>query len=134
MPTPGASSDRKEAELENPGTSSSPVVAPTLTAVEIQAGLVRPPLKPSFPDATTVAMPTERRWSMMALRALFAESQAAASVKRELPPMLMFTAATSKVSLSVKTRSSAATWSEVNEAAHGDGPPAQMAPSKRVKI
>ncbi len=41
MDSPGARSERKEAELENQETSSDSVVDPTLTADEIQPGALR---------------------------------------------------------------------------------------------
>ena len=43
------------------------VVAPTLIADEIHAGALSAFVSPSLPAATTVAIPTDRRLSMMRL-------------------------------------------------------------------
>jgi hypothetical protein len=66
MEDPGAKSERKVAEFEELETASDLVAFPTLTAVEIQAGAFSASEKPSFPEAATVAMPTERRLSIAA--------------------------------------------------------------------
>lgn len=65
--TPGANSDRNEAVLENSGTTSDFDVAPTLTAVEMHAGELRAFANDSLPEATVVAMPTERKLSIAGL-------------------------------------------------------------------
>src|SRR5262245_62054158 len=83
---PGASKDRKEATFENDDTASVFVVEPTLTAVETQPGELMAFVKPPFPAATTVAMRTERRLSMMA----FVGSWSQFAVYFP-PPRLMFT-------------------------------------------
>ena len=67
MDDPGANSDRNGAMFEVGETVSDFVVFPTLTAVEIQAGDSIALTKPSFPDEMVVAIPTERRLSMMGL-------------------------------------------------------------------
>jgi hypothetical protein len=100
---PGASRFKKEALLEKPDTTSTVVprlpssVEPTLIALEIQAGYEIPFVLPSFPDAITVAMPSERRLSMAAFIAGFVLSQ---FVVRGPPPRLILTAATLKLPLS----------------------------------
>src|SRR6267142_2069406 len=86
--SPGANSDRKGATFEKSATWSSLVVAPTLTAVETHAGALISLVDPSLPDATTVAMPTERRLSMKGLYSW--SSQVALN---DPPPRLMLTAA-----------------------------------------
>src|SRR5258706_8640637 len=65
--SPGAKSDRNGAVFENQATSSCLVVAPTLTADEMQAGAARPNGQPSLPAATTVATPMARRLSIIGL-------------------------------------------------------------------
>ena len=60
-------------------------------ALEIQAGAVMPLVAPLLPVAMTVAIPTERKVSMIALRADSSASQGASYVVE--PPRLMFTAA-----------------------------------------
>ena len=62
------------------------MVAPTLMAVEMHAGALIELVNPSFPDAITVATPTERRLSMDAL-----SGSASQLVVLALPPKLMFT-------------------------------------------
>ena len=86
--SPGANSDRKGATFEKSATWSSLVVAPTLTAVETHAGALSSLVEPSLPDATTVAMPTERRLSMNGLY-----SSASQVELNDPPPRLMLTAA-----------------------------------------
>src|SRR5262245_9942894 len=66
MTPPGARRLRIGALLEKFATKSDFVVAPTLMALEMQAGAEMPSAKPSFPEAMTVAMPTERRLSIIA--------------------------------------------------------------------
>src|SRR5262245_22305341 len=55
--SPGASRLKNDAELEKLDTTSLLEADPTLTALEIQAGLARPSAKLPLPDAMTVAMP-----------------------------------------------------------------------------
>src|SRR4051794_19477538 len=94
MLTPGASrSTRPGAELEKAATTSllSPV-APTLTAVEMHAGVLIDVFELSLPVAMTVAMPAAFRLSTAALR----ESPSQVVVLLP-PPRLMFTDAMSKL-------------------------------------
>jgi len=55
--------------LENEEIESSLVVDPTLIAVEIHAGEEIPVELPSFPEAITVAISTDRKVSIIDLRA-----------------------------------------------------------------
>src|SRR5262245_57931805 len=63
--TPGASRFKNDAALElcqtvSTGTAPLPSpTAPTLTAVDMQAGKLRALVNPSFPAATTVGIPTD---------------------------------------------------------------------------
>jgi len=66
MESPGANSDRKDAAFEYEATTSDLVVAPTLTAEDMHAGELSAFVAPLLPAATVVAMPTDRRLSMMA--------------------------------------------------------------------
>ena len=63
--------------MENEATTSLSLVAPTLTADEMQAGSPMALVSPPFPEAITVAIPSERRLSMTAFVAVFALSQLA---------------------------------------------------------
>jgi hypothetical protein len=91
---PGASKERKGALFEKGQIASAVVpsepssVEPTLTAVEIHAGALIARGCPSFPEAITVAIPTDRRLSIAILRA--SESQLE---ENDPPPMLMLTEA-----------------------------------------
>ncbi len=85
---PGASRDRNEALLENHDTVSALVVDPTLIAVEMHAGNSSRPVAPSFPAATTVAIPTERRLSTVDLPGAVSQF-----VEEAPPPRLRFTEA-----------------------------------------
>ena len=61
---PGASKSKKLASLEKLATSLPfAFTAPTLTAVEIQAGADMLSVYPLFPAAITVAIPTEYKLS-----------------------------------------------------------------------
>src|SRR5439155_25476635 len=62
---PGANSDMNGATLENDEIASDFVVDPTLIADEMQPGASSVVDDPSLPAAMTVAMPTERRLSML---------------------------------------------------------------------
>ena len=76
MDSPGARSDKKDATFEKLDTTSFLVVEPTLIAVEMHPGALIELVESSFPDAITVAMPTERRLSMIALAGELAASHA----------------------------------------------------------
>jgi hypothetical protein len=65
MFSPGARRDKKEAEFENEDRVSDFVVEPTLTALDIQAGLLMEFVKPLLPEAITVAIPTDLRLSII---------------------------------------------------------------------
>ena len=69
MAVPGAKRSMKYALLEYAATKSPLVVAPTVTAVEMHPGAPVALTYALFPEEITVAMPAERRLSMMALRA-----------------------------------------------------------------
>ena len=84
---PGATSERNGAALEKDDTTSSVVVDPTLTAVEMQAGTPRESRKPSFPAAIVVATPTDRRLSMIGFRRSLSQF-----AKKRPPPILILTA------------------------------------------
>src|SRR5262249_56462370 len=84
--SPGANSDMNGVTFENEHTTSAFVVEPTLTAEEIHAGDESAVGEPSLPDATTVAIPTERSVSMIA----FSGSPSHGAVN-EPPPRLMVT-------------------------------------------
>ena len=68
MDDPGANKERNEATLEKLEITSALVVDPTLIALEMHAGYERESLNALFPEAITVAMPTETRLSMANLR------------------------------------------------------------------
>jgi hypothetical protein len=89
---PGARTLSMRPEFEKSETSSASVVEPTAIAVDMHAGAATAFLYPSLPEATTVAMPSEYRFSMAALSAGNSESQASVYSP---PPRLMFTAAMS---------------------------------------
>src|SRR5262245_249978 len=71
--TPGASRFKNGALLEKKAITSAPVpplpspTAPTLIAEEMQAGELMAFEKPLFPEAITVAIPAERKLSIMPL-------------------------------------------------------------------
>ena len=73
--------------LENQETLSAFVVEPTLIAEETQAGDPIETGSKLLPDATTLAMPIARRWSMLGLYG--SSSHGAANAP---PPRLMLTA------------------------------------------
>jgi hypothetical protein len=100
MLSPGASSERNEAELENDETVSDFVVEPTLTALDIQAGAPMELVKPSLPEEITVAIPADLRLSMTALRGSVSQL-----LVKEPPPRLMFTEEKLRVDLRAKTLS-----------------------------
>ena len=84
--SPGARSERNDAEFEKDETTSDLVVEPTLTAVEIQAGKLRPSMNPSFPEAMTVTMPTERRLSIITFPADWTAPVSHGEVNLPVPP------------------------------------------------
>ncbi len=86
MLEPGARSSTSGLEFENDDIASVLVVEPTVIADEMQAGKLTPSANPLLPEAIAVAMPTERRLSMIGLR----ESVSQLTVDL-LPPRLMFT-------------------------------------------
>ena len=86
MLEPGARRCKKETELENDDKVSDFVVDPTLTALDIHPGLLMESVKPLFPEAITVAIPTDLRLSIAALRESVSQL-----LKKRPPPMLMFT-------------------------------------------
>ena len=67
MDWPGARIDMNDAMLENHETWSDLSVDPTLTAVEMQPGVLIELVELLFPAAMTVAMPIDRRLSITAL-------------------------------------------------------------------
>ena len=81
MKRPGASSERNGAPLLNSETAFATVpklpssTEPTLTAEEMHAGADMALGVPSLPDAAIVAIPTDRSWSIIALRAPLLLSQ-----------------------------------------------------------
>ena len=66
-----------------------------MIALDMHAGAATASVKPSLPEAITVAIPADLRLSIIALR----ESESQLAVNRP-PPRLMFTAAKSRVFLS----------------------------------
>lgn len=105
--SPGASRFRKDALFEKLETKSAnplpdpSVVDPTLIAVEIQAGEFILSVYPLLPEAITVAIPSERRLSIVDFIAVCVESQLE---KYRPPPKLKFTAAMFSVLLNAWTR------------------------------
>src|SRR5829696_6442904 len=104
MPTPGASRSTIPEKLELGAMvsrfvvmESFVVVLPTVIALEMHAGAATASVKPSLPEAITVAIPAAFRLSMMALRSAYVVSQL--RVYRPAPK-LMFTEAKERVSLS----------------------------------
>jgi hypothetical protein len=88
--SPGARSEVSGERLEKPESSPLVEMEPTLTVVETQAGKLMAPVARSFPAATTVAMPTERRLST--IRLIGSPSQDPA----DSPPPLRFRFAAAK--------------------------------------
>jgi hypothetical protein len=132
MKDPGASRERKEAEFEEKieferdETTSDLVVEPTLTAEEIQAGATRALVNPSFPAAATVAIPTERRLSIIAFPAACVLSHGEVNSP---PPKLTLTAAIVCWLLRASTLSPPAITSETETSAQGSSPaPAHWLP------
>src|SRR5215213_1867651 len=68
MLTPGASRSTIEEKLESGAMVSCLVVLPTVIALEMHAGEATASVKPSLPEAITVAIPAALRLSMTALR------------------------------------------------------------------
>src|SRR5262249_22060191 len=113
---PGASSESWGDMSEKSETSSSFVVEPTLTADEIQAGNARAAGSPSFPAATLVGMPTDRR---LLMRAVICGSSVSQAEVKASPPRLMLAAAIAYWLRNSYTNSSPAPMSLVNARAHG---------------
>ncbi len=90
MAVPGAMSFTSAEWFEVFAIKSFFIVLPTAMAVEMHAGVLMKPVKPSFPDAMMVAIPALRRLVMAVVRAGSSASQAAACLPA---PRLMFTAA-----------------------------------------
>jgi hypothetical protein len=86
----------KVAAFEYEATTSDLVVAPTLIAEDMHPGELSAFLIPSLPAAIVVAMPTDRRLSMMN----FSGSESQAEVNRP-PPRLRFAAANDRLALRV---------------------------------
>jgi hypothetical protein len=75
---PGARRLSDALRFEYDSSTSASLVAPTLIALEMHAGEFIALVKPSFPDETTVAIPTPRSKSMADLYA--------GNVLSQLPP------------------------------------------------
>src|SRR5712691_12692252 len=104
--------------FEYEATTSAFVVAPTLMADEMQPGELMAFVAPSLPAATTVAILTDRRLSMMG----FIGSPSQGEVKVP-PPRLRFAEARLRAPRSAYTRSRPAMMSDVQASTHGAGPP-----------
>jgi hypothetical protein len=98
------------------------VVAPTLIADEMHPGELRPFVDPLLPPATTVAIPVDRRLSMID----FVGSPSQTDVDRP-PPMLRFADERFRVPRTAYTRSSPAMMSEVQASTQGAEPPQSVA-------
>jgi hypothetical protein len=118
----------KDAVFENEATTSDFEVAPTLIADEMHPGELRAFVNPSFPAATAVAIPTERRLSMIGF--IGSPSQ---NVVDEPPPRLRFTEEKLRELRRAYTRSSPAMMSDVQATAHGAEPLQSEAFVKREK-
>src|SRR6516225_452358 len=114
MFSPGASSDRKGAMSEKKDTSSVRLLDPTLTADEIHAGEVRADPEKLLPEATTLAIPSDRRLSILGF--IGSLSQGAAD---KSPPRLMFAAAIRRCDATVATRSRPDIMSDSYAERHG---------------
>ena len=90
MSVPGAKRSRSCDTFEKNATESISSTAPTLTAVEIQAGQEIALLQASLPDAATVAIPAAFRLSMTARNCGSSASQA---LSKAPAPRLKFTEA-----------------------------------------
>ena len=109
---------RKDAAFEYDATTSAFVVAPTLIADEMQPGALRAFVKPLLPPATTVAMPTDLRLSMIAF--VGSPSQGTVEVP---PPRLRFADERFRVPRTAYTRSRPAMMSDVQASTQGADPP-----------
>src|SRR5437016_12091537 len=87
--SPGAKRDIRDDTLENDETTSDFVVEPTLIAEDTHPGADMLFVLPPLPAAIAVAMPTERRLSMIA----FVGSESHDVVYNVLPPRLRLAAA-----------------------------------------
>src|SRR5262245_3227499 len=85
---PGASGDRKGAMPEKSDTSAVGLLDPTLTADEIHAGVVSDDPETLLPEATTLAIPSDRKLSILGFSGSLSQGAADKS-----PPRLMFAAA-----------------------------------------
>ena len=112
--------------FEKDETPSVFVVEPTLTAVETQAGALREFDDPPFPEAATVAIPTDLRLSMIGLYG----SPSQFDEKRP-SPRLRFAAAKACWSRRRYTRSRPAMMSELHPATHGAKKPHSCIRSNR---
>ena len=112
--------------FEKDETPSVFVVEPTLTAVETQAGALREFDDPPFPEAATVAIPTDLRLSMIGLYG----SPSQFDEKRP-SPRLRFAAAKECWSRRRYTRSRPAMTSELQPATHGAKKPQSWNRSNR---
>ncbi|MEZ5144321.1 MAG: hypothetical protein R2726_17640 [Acidimicrobiales bacterium] len=103
-------------------------MAPTLTALDTQAGSAMPFLLPSLPDATTGAMPADRRASNGPFWA--SKSQGPG---HEKPPRLMLAAAIDQVDRSEYTKSRPRVRSKSKNSAQGPPPAPHAEPVTREK-
>ena len=104
------------------------LVAPTLTALEMHAGAFIRLVEASLPEAITVAMPTARRLSIIALWGSLSHG-----LRNSWLPRLMLTAAMVCWVWSAYTRSSPAMTSESHASTHGVAPWHRVASSMREK-
>jgi hypothetical protein len=115
---PGARTDTKDAMFEYDASASAFVVAPTLIAEEMHPGALTEFVDPLLPAAMAVAMPADRRLSMIG----FVGSPSQGEVDRP-PPRLRFADERLRVPRTAYTRSSPAMMSEVQASAQGAEPP-----------
>src|SRR5688572_6094007 len=112
--TPGAKSRMKVAVFENDATTSLLLAAPTLIAEEMHAGECSAFVYPLLPAAMAVAIPADRRLSMMGF--IGSPSQGAVN---DPPPRLRFTDAMLLAPRTAYTRSRPAMMSDVNACRQG---------------
>ncbi len=115
---PGARSERNRFTFEYGARTSALLVAPTLTALEMHAGALMRLVEPSLPEAITVAMPTDRRLSIMGLW-----GSSSQGLRSSRLPRLRLTAAMVCWACSEYTSSSPAMTSESQASTHGVGRP-----------
>src|SRR5713226_2012111 len=104
--------------LEYDAIPSDFVVAPTLTADEMQAGALSALVNPLLPAAMAVAMHTDRRLSMIGLVGSLSQG-----VVKAPPPRLRLAEEKLLTPIREYTRSSPAMMSEVQASAQGAEPP-----------